>query len=458
LTVSDRVAIVPFSHYARVIADGHTRFIKATKENKEYLIQKIDELKAGGRTNFQHAFLQAFSIIEQSWQYEVSVNCNSAILFLTDGKYTLPNPDYVPPSVIQKEILDGLQRVQAKLDQPLLLFTYSISPENSDVHEFPRTLACAAPLGVWSPIVDADAIPDSLASYSLLFTVGLSENDDFTAWVEPYSYATGNTMGTTVSAPVYDRQRTPPLFLGVAAMDFGLQSLDIALGVKKGSEKTLERLVYLSTASCAVFDVTECELQYFRSQGGVVAGAEGDAQCDNKNVSCSEDIFAKMDEGTCYYNDDYPSNLWANLNYQDLPYEERVCCNVGEDFPSTGCMLIPSGDEEVSSSDIVAGIVAGVFIGVCALCCVGCCIVCCRRLIRNKGASSYGPSTNQSQEVPERVSSFRWSATSFDHVAPIPIEVPPPPPPPPMATATVVAVDYPFNPSAPPGINPNYKI
>ena len=76
---------------------------------------------------------------------------------------------------------------------------------------------------VWSPIVDADAIPDSLASYSLLFTAGLSQNDDFTAWVKPsYSYATGWTMGTTVSAPVYDRERSPPLFLGVAAMNFGL--------------------------------------------------------------------------------------------------------------------------------------------------------------------------------------------------------------------------------------------
>jgi hypothetical protein len=243
-------------------------------------------------------------------------------------------------------------------------------------------------------------------------------------------------MGTTVSAPVYDRKRAPPLFLGVAAMDFGLQSLDIALGVDEGSEETLEKLVRLSTARCPLFNVTECELEFFRSQGS----AGEDAQC--KKELCTEEIFAEMDEGRCYFEDDYPSNLWANLNYEDFAYVDRVCCNVFEDFPSTEC--VPSDEDE---DNTVGAIIAAVIIGVCALlCCVGGFTI--YQRLRNKGASPHGPSTTSTVGPPP----------PNTMIAPIPIEAPTPPPPPtPLATATVVEVeDYPFKPSAPPDINPNW--
>jgi hypothetical protein len=82
------------------------------------------------------------------------------------------------------------------MDRPILLFTYSVS-ETDDAHVFPRNLACAVDQGIWSKVVDNDEIPESLASDSFLFTVGLSNNEDFTAWVEPYADASGWTMGTT---------------------------------------------------------------------------------------------------------------------------------------------------------------------------------------------------------------------------------------------------------------------
>ena len=61
--------------------------------------------------------------MEESVQYDLNVDCNSAILFLTDGKYNVPDPNLVNETVVWNEILDGLKQVQAKLERPLLLFT-----------------------------------------------------------------------------------------------------------------------------------------------------------------------------------------------------------------------------------------------------------------------------------------------------------------------------------------------
>ena len=81
-------------------------------------------------------------------------------------------------------------------------------------------------------------------------------------------------------------------------------------------------------------------MELFRSQGG----AGEDAQC--KKGLCTEEIFAKMDEGKCSFQDGYPSNLSANLNYEDFAYEERVFCNVLEDFPFTECILSDEDEDD----------------------------------------------------------------------------------------------------------------
>jgi hypothetical protein len=58
-------------------------------------------------------------------------------------------------------------------------------------------------------IVDDRFIVESSKSYHTLFALGLLQNSgkDFVAWVEPYSFATGSILGTTVSTLVYDRSK-----------------------------------------------------------------------------------------------------------------------------------------------------------------------------------------------------------------------------------------------------------
>ena len=101
-----------------------------------------------------------------------------------------------------------------------------------------------------------------MSSYYKLFALGLGDerNKDFVAWVEPYAFASFGKMGTTVSAPVYDRSVTPPMFVGVAAMDFTVTYMETIVGGTDSYKSVLDTLVKKSTAYCPKLNLNECEL------------------------------------------------------------------------------------------------------------------------------------------------------------------------------------------------------
>ena len=200
LTVSDRVAIVPFATEALepIVDTGGTMFI-ATQENKNILVDQIDRLEAKGRTNIYDAFNTAFDVLDQSAQEEFTVNCNTAIIFLTDGEMT--EPENVTEAMVLDSVQKRLKEASRLLPKPILLFTYSVS-EQENVHELPSKLACSTKWGVWSKITADANIVDSLSSYYRLFAVGLGTDQDHIAWVEPYStYETALSSFPVVSTP-----------------------------------------------------------------------------------------------------------------------------------------------------------------------------------------------------------------------------------------------------------------
>ena len=321
LTVSDRVAIVPFSSTAgHVIGDSSGRLLTATEDNKAYLVKAIDDLVADGGTNFYDAFEHAFDSLDQSVEAELNVPCNSVILFLTDGEMT--EPKGMQETTVIDLVSTRLNTTMQATGKPVMLFTYSISDNDSNVHTFPKQLACSTgELGVWSKIVNDDNLVESLNSYYRLFALGLAQdrNMDFVAWVEPYPFATGGVMGTTASAPVYDRTRTPYLFLGVVGIDFPLAALDKALGVESwNNQGVLDRIVRASTAKCPSLNLTVCELESFRRQ----SSAGDDALCTAG--FCSEDSFVVVESTKCPGISDYPDELWANSNFMGKSYMVSV--------------------------------------------------------------------------------------------------------------------------------------
>ena len=167
LTIGDRVALIPFSTKAEVVEVGSQKLMKANEDVKEQLIQRIRNLEAVGSTNFYDAFDKAFSIMQEAIPNELVVECNTAVLFLTDGKMT--EPEDVTEAQVLQFAQDGLKEMEDNIGHPVRLFTYSISQDN-DVHTFPKELACATETpGVWSKIVNAEDIVDSLSSYYKLF-------------------------------------------------------------------------------------------------------------------------------------------------------------------------------------------------------------------------------------------------------------------------------------------------
>lgn len=224
------------------------RLHQVTSSIKKELKRRVNDLQAAGATNFYDAFLRAFQVMEDSIPLELVVDCNTALLFLTDGKMTDP-PDMEETQVLEF-VQEGLAKLEERLSHPVHLFSYSIS-ENDDVHTFPKQLACATTdKGIWSKVIDERTIVESLSSYSNLFSMGLGEgrNDDFVAWVEPYIFSTRGEAGVTISAPIFDRSVTPAVLIGVVGIDILVKALDRALGVETGSSETYDRIVLSSTA------------------------------------------------------------------------------------------------------------------------------------------------------------------------------------------------------------------
>ncbi len=354
LTVQDRIAIIPFASTATKIVDPKGYMYQGTSENIHILTQRINDLESKGNTNFYEAFNAAFDVFNTTIDQELSVNCNSAVLFFTDGVSSNVQGNDEVTRLIQESIAAIQPRL---LDKPILLFAYSIS-EDQEVHTFPLQLSCKVDQGVWSLIPNDEAIIESLSSYHQLFALGLGSelNEDFVAWVEPYPLATGNRLGTTVSVPVYDHSRTPHIFLGVVGVDIPLAAIDAALGAENDdSAESISRVVSSSRVICPILDLDQCEMESFRR----LSMPEGYGHCvDN----CTTDELVEVKEVECPGRPDYPGNYWTNSDVAHLDHLSRTCCKINETTASETCLpffTIPTPSFIHSSSKDKRGIIVG---------------------------------------------------------------------------------------------------
>ena len=138
---------------------------------------------------------------------------------------------------------------------------------------------------------------------------------NFTAWVEPYPFTSGNILGTTVSAPVYDRTKDPFLSIGVVGIDFPLTVVDRVAGNAMGSQDSTDRIVKQSTAFFPEIELEICELEAFRGIGSV-----GDAaSCTTTYNSAA---LVQVKERECSSVSSYPKTLFTNEILKGLSYVE----------------------------------------------------------------------------------------------------------------------------------------
>jgi hypothetical protein len=238
--------------------------------------------------------------------------------------------------------------VNDQMDNTTKLFVYSVGGKaaEDDDNLFAKRLACATD-GVWSRFDDNSNNTMNLttAYYYDLFTLGRSNapSENFTTWVEPYEFSTGRVLGTTVSAPVYDRSRNPPLLLGVVGMDVTMNVLDKTLG--EPSAQQLRDEVRRSQANwCPTLKWEQCQLENFRG-----SGANCTANCTIDAVN-SEDAAVRNNDQLCPPTDDFPTVLWAptDPSFGSKDYRQRVCCKeTGDTAPADTCDNAAVDDDNV---------------------------------------------------------------------------------------------------------------
>ena len=253
-------------------------------------------------------------------------------------------------------VIDGLQ-----IEYNPSIFTYSLGPTADS--DLVQDIACKTG-GVWSAILDAADLAASMSGYYKLFATGLGDNsnEDFAAWVEPYTYLNGVTVGTSVAAPAYDRSVVPHVFLGVVGVDFTVKEMESVAGTSY--QDVLSTLVGRSNAVCPTIDKSTCILQALREESGWENSCPDKPQCANADK-------VNIVPQKCANIEDYPKNLWANTEFEDKDYLDTVCCKEGETEPSDSCSSWLDAAKAVDM--MLLGSIAG---GIAALLgCIGC-VVC----------------------------------------------------------------------------------
>ena len=431
LGISDYFSVVSFSTYVSKLGTGDLLLTRATDDDKNAALKYIDNLVPDGGTNYYSGFKKAFDIFKESNLREISSGCRQAILFVTDGANTDPKEllyDYINEERVQYAL---------KGRQPPAIFTYSFG--GSAPEDVPKNLACQYD-GVWSRISDEENLADSMGAYYKYFSYGLggdtTSKSTFVAWVSPYAFATGGTLGTTGSAPVYDRSVDPPVLAGVVGFDFTLAAMERALGKESNESRDIiiEEIVRKSVASCPNFSLSDCQLESLRMYGTDASGFS-EATCDDGSACVAQGGIPSLTSSTCSAADLNSVGLWNNLNHREWSFEEKVCCNVGESREAGSLSLAEVKDQmcKEGSSNISASIIGLAVGGVAVLIVVAGAFWC----YKKKSASP--PKNNLGGVFPERTEHVEaehhvvFAENAFTH-APVEAAVASAPPlPPPIA-------------------------
>ena len=356
LTVGDSFAVVSFSDQASVVGGG-SELIRATIENKKRIIDAINGLVPDGGTNFYAAFDVAFNVLGTSMENESTSGCQIAILFMTDGMITSGPGDDEVISLVNRR--NGF--ISSEFERMATVFTYSfgMSADTSTT----KKISCSTN-GISNHIDDwargGDLI-SAMSSYYKMFALGLGEdiNRNFTALVEPYRFFSDGNMGTTVSAPVFDRsEENHHQFLGVVAVDSHMYALEQAVGEDSSSLTMLNRFVAASTAYCPKIVLSPCELEALRGEN---------AKCDacnstNSLMNNSTEIIPE-----CPDKNHHPTNLWNNVDMLGKKYEDIACCQIGGTVPSESCPASTLNTASTLNIGMIVGIAVGMIVSTAVL-------------------------------------------------------------------------------------------
>ena len=323
---------------------------KATTDYKERLVAEINDIEVSGRSNWIAGYNFAFELIRNSLRKNADVDTyaceleNIALLFFSDGSYNLPGG--ITDEQVINFISSNVKEVEAMGDYHLHTFLYSVG--NTDTNQIMKQISCEVD-GYWTSVSGKMSPGNVTNGYQALFStpMGTQAFYNYTSWSEPYIFTSSGKLGYTVSGLVYNRDVQPPLFMGAVGMDI---SADAARQLYGGTmEETVQAMneiideiketKFSATCDQQRINLTYCEVQSLRQlaggSGAVCAAPE--VSVTNQNIT---DVFSNCSEGFlthCPGYDEYPTELWRNVNLQGKTYHDRVCCEVGTNNVSSNC-------------------------------------------------------------------------------------------------------------------------
>eukprot|EP00730_Choanoeca_flexa_P016356 TRINITY_DN7704_c0_g1_i1.p1 TRINITY_DN7704_c0_g1~~TRINITY_DN7704_c0_g1_i1.p1 ORF type:complete len:661 (+),score=122.10 TRINITY_DN7704_c0_g1_i1:35-2017(+) len=340
LTLSDHVAVITFDAFVNQVCGGSVRcgsLSPATSAVINELKAKVNAISPSQTTNFEGAINKAYDILTDS--VELTSNCHTAILFLTDGDPTAG----VTNQAQLEDILDRRQTTfRNRRNREAVWFTYSLGRLASE--DIPKSFACRTN-GIWSPIVDADAngLRSQMGHYYDYFSSLRADGDTHITWVEPYLDASGAGLMTTASRALYDRTVTPPKLIGVVGVDLLMEDIE-----RVEPDFALQLQVLKSRSfTCPRVSASECELKVLRQTSYVDRSTTSTQQlCGSEPTSCPTETLGCASGAT----GQLPTAQHATVCSagQRASYEEEAC---------SGCAVSTS-----SSSDSNTGVVVAVVV------------------------------------------------------------------------------------------------
>mmetsp|Transcript_1326 Transcript_1326/g.2174 ORF Transcript_1326/g.2174 Transcript_1326/m.2174 type:complete len:678 (+) Transcript_1326:203-2236(+) len=408
LSPNDSIAVIRFAEIPRLVNRPSQvppyLWEKASKATVANIIDIVNALEVNGRSNWNDAFGFAFNLINNSLESNAAIGdesyCdleNIAVLFFSDGEYNLPAgaTDESVVSFVSAKVTE----TENMGDNHVHMFLYTLG--HNDPSGVEKKISCAVD-GYWKPVLQGTSPVNVTNGYQTLFSTPLGTDAfyNYTTWSNPYNFTSGR-LGYTVSSLVYDRNVEPPRFEGAVGMDV---SVDAAIRVFNGTlletEDAIKRITrditvqnYNTTCDQQRINLTKCEIQSIRHYAGgnaavcipektqtvsttpamlpvnattnITVAPEVDGETDGLTDFISEeaaDFFedalncSKAFVQPCPGYEEYPTNLWRNVEMKDLTYQDRVCCEVGTNEPSDDCPKL----DEVASTKISKTAIFGI--------------------------------------------------------------------------------------------------
>jgi len=384
LSSNDSIAVIRFAEIPRLVNRPSQLppliWEKASKTAVQNIINGVNELEVNGRSNWNEAFDFAFDLIDNSLNSVAAagdeIYCdleNIAVLFFSDGEYNLP-AGATDDSVVSL-VSTRVNETENMGDYHVHMFLYSLG--YNDPTGVEKQISCAVD-GYWKPVLLGTSPLNVTNGYQTLFSTPMGTNAfyNYTTWSKPYNFTSGR-LGYTVSALVYDREVEPPRFEGAVGMDV---SVDAAMRLFNGTSSETQIAIqqitqnitatnYSTTCDQQRINLTKCEIQSIRHYAGgnsalcfpentqTVSTTPATLPASNATTNTTEGpndtVDFVTDEELTFFDDvlncskafvqpcpgyeEYPTDLWRNVDMAGKTYQERVCCEVGTNKPSDQC-------------------------------------------------------------------------------------------------------------------------